>query len=239
VNDEDGTSDFELLWQRVEGIAGWLTKAQAELLWLTARGLPPGAHVVEIGSHQGRSTCVIGGALRDGSGTVAAIDPFVEGKLFGGPSTRLAFETNVRRLGLEDVIQQLPEYSGVVRLRWEQPIDMLYIDGKHDYWTVSDDLLWSRFCTPGAPVLVHDAFSSVGVTTALIHHVLLGDTLSYRRREGSLAMFGVEAPTSVDRRRFLAQLPWWVRNIGVKVALRLRVRPIARAMGHEGPRDPY
>ena len=39
--------------------------------------------------------------------------------------------------------------------------------------------------------------------------------------------------------RILAELPWWVRNVFLKVLLRLRLRPVARLFGHDSPYDPY
>ena len=60
------------------------------------------------------------------------------------------------------------------------------------------------------------------------------------RRAGSLALFRVGRPTLRDRLRILAELPWWVRNVAIKVLLRLRLRWLAaRVFGHEGPYDPY
>jgi hypothetical protein len=34
-------------------------------------------------------------------------------------------------------------------------------------------------------------------------------------------------------------MPWWLRNVFVKVLLRLRLRPVARLFGHDSPYDPY
>jgi len=39
------------IWGLADGIPGWLTAGQAELLHEQARTLPAGAAVVEIGSH--------------------------------------------------------------------------------------------------------------------------------------------------------------------------------------------
>ena len=64
--------------------------------------------------------------------------------------------------------------------------------------------------------------------------------LRYERRAGSLALFRVGTPSWEDRRRILREVPWWLRNVVVKVLLRLRLRPVAaRLFGHEGPYDPY
>jgi hypothetical protein len=230
---------FGTAWQVVAPIPGWLTERQARLLWESARALGPAAVLLEIGSHQGRSTIVLGEAVRSTGGRVVAVDPFVEGKLFGGHSTRTKFEDNVRRAGLDEVVELVADYSTRARLSWDRPLDLLYIDGKHDYWTLSDDLRWARHLPPGAPVLVHDCYSSLGVTLGVLVHVLFSASLRYERREGSLALFRVGHPSLRDRLRIVAQLPWWVRNLVVKVLLRLRLRPVARLLGHTGRYDPY
>ena len=45
--------------------------------------------------------------------------------------------------------------------------------------------------------------------------------------------------TRSDRLRILAELPWWLRNVGIKVLLRLRLHPLARLAGHADRADPY
>ena len=42
-------------------------------------------------------------------------------------------------------MELLAEYSTAARPTWTRSFDYLYIDGKHDYWTLSDDL--SGRCT--------------------------------------------------------------------------------------------
>jgi hypothetical protein len=49
----------------------------------------------------------------------------------------------------------------------------------------------------------------------------------------------VGSPSPADRWRLLAELPWWLRNLVVKVLLRLRLRPLARLLGHRDAADPY
>jgi predicted O-methyltransferase YrrM len=216
---------FGAVWARVRPIPGWLTRAQALVLWESAAR----AHdlVVEIGSHQGRSTIVLAATGR----RVVAIDPFVEGRMFGGAATREKFTTNVNAAGVE--VELIAEPSTAVRPRWREPINMLYIDGKHDYWTVSDDLRWASHVRAGGAVLIHDAFSSIGVTLALLRHVLPGRGLRYVGRTGSLAHFDVATPSTRDRVRMLRELPWWLRNIAIKVVLRA-----SRLFGRHAP-DPY
>lgn len=230
---------FEDAWSLADPIAGWMTQDQGRMLWDNAVELPPQARIVEIGSHQGRSTVVLATAAHRTGGTVTAIDPFVEGRLFGGTSTREKFETNVEAAGVADSVDLTPEYSTELRPRWTEPIDLLYIDGKHDYWTVTDDFKWAEHVRDGGVVLVHDCYSSIGVTLSVLAHVLPGKSLNYERRAGSMAQFRVAPNDKDSRRRIAAELPWWVRNVGIKVLLRARMHSAAAAVGHDSPYDPY
>jgi hypothetical protein len=230
---------FAAAWQLAHQVPGWLTHAQARLLFDQASALPLGSTVLEIGSHQGRSTIILAAAAQARDSRVIAVDPFVDGRLFGGLATRAKFERNLESAGLADQVDQVVDYSTRARPDWNAPIDLLYIDGKHDYWTVSDDLRWREFLPEGAAVLVHDCFSSIGVTLGILHRVLPASDLRYLRRAGSLALFEVGHPSASDRVRVVRELPWWVRNVAIKVLLRLRLRPVARLVGHDSPYDPY
>jgi predicted O-methyltransferase YrrM len=230
---------FAEAWARAVDIPGWLTEQQGALLYEQAMALPAGPRLLEIGSHQGRSTVVLATAATARDGALVAVDPFVEGRLFGGTTTRDKFESNVARAGLTDVVELVPEYSTKLRSSWTRDLDLLYIDGKHDYWTLSDDLRWSEHLRQDGAVLVHDAYSSIGVTLGILLRVLPSRTLRYERRAGSLALFRKGRPTMADRFRIVAEIPWWLRNVFIKVLLRLRLRPVARLFGHDSPYDPY
>ena len=88
-------------------------------------------------------------------------------------------------------------------------------------------------------MLVHDAFSSIGVTLGILVRVLFSRHLTYVSREGSMALFRTTSPRLADRLRIVREMPWWLRNVGIKVLLRLRLRPLARLVGHDSPYDPY
>jgi len=225
--------EFEQVWTAAGDIGGWLTRDQARSLWDGARHVRPGGRMLEIGSHQGRSTVVLGAAARGRSASVVAVDPHLADGMFGGAATRDKFLAHVTAAGLDGVVELVQEKSTALRPGWREPLELLYVDGKHDYWTVRDDLKWVEHVAPGGPVFVHDAFSSIGVTLGLLVHVLPGRRLRYVGRVGSLARFEVGPPSSRDRLRMLAELPWFVRNVLIKIALR-----VARLWGSTRP-DPY
>ena len=229
--------DFDSTWTVAREFDGWLTDDQARLLWSCARELPAGSTVVEIGSHQAKSTSVLAAALEGRDCRLTAVDPHEEGFGPGHAVARANFERNLGRLGLRDFVHLIPEFSSELRARWQEPIDMFYIDGAHDYRNVVHDLAWLPHVRAGSVVLMHDAFSSVGVTAALLTKVLPGRSLRYVDRAQSLARFELSPPTARDRLRMLGQLPWFLRNVTIKILMVLRLHWAARVLGHGQGRD--
>ena len=229
---------FAEIWRRADRIEGWLTREQAAVLFTAAASVRPGSTAVEIGSHQGRSTVVLAGGLPTDA-TLLAIDPFDPEWRYGGPDTRRRLLAHLASSGLAGKVTVLTETSRTARASYAGRVALLYIDGKHDYWTVRDDLRWADLVDDDGTVLVHDAFSSVGVTLALLRSLPTSHDLTYLGRVGSLARLRRGRPTPGQRLRVLAELPWWSRNVVVKVALRLRVRWAARLLGHRIAEDPF
>lgn len=228
---------FERAFTLVEPLPGWLTREQARCLFGEAARLPAGAVVVEIGSHHGRSTIVLAAARpRD---RVVAIDPFGADWRYGGTDTEASFRSNLARAGSADRVDVIVDSSQRQRPSWTTPLGLVYVDGKHDLWSAADDFRWSRHLDVGGRLLIHDAFSSLGVTLAVLLHLLPSRDLRYCRRVGSLAVFERVPPSGRDRLRILGELPWFFRNLVVKVLLRLRLRPAARLLGHHDTADPY
>jgi len=228
---------FEATWALADTIPGWLTRDQGRTLWDAASRLGPGDRIVEIGSHQGKSTVVLGTAARAVGARVTAIDPFVE--FLGGIAVRTRFEKNMARAGLADVVDLICGFSTRLRPGWTEPLRLLYIDGKHDYWTFTQDLRWSAHLPPGGQILVHDCFSSVGVTAGVLAKVLPGTRYRYLGRVGSLATFRTGRPTRQDRLRVVRELPWFMRNVAAKALLYLRLGRLTALLGHDAPHAPY
>lgn len=230
---------FARAWEVADRIGGWLTEGQGRVLWDEACRVPAGGTIVEIGSHQGRSTVILGLAAQQRGARVVAIDPFVEGSMFGGQRTRGIFEQNIAQAGLTDVVDLRAMPSKQARAGWSGDIDLLYIDGKHDYWTVVDDLQWAAHLTSQARVLIHDSFCSVGVTSALIDRVLVRGRLRYLGRESTLAVFDRAPAGWPGRRAVLGQMPWFARNVVIKGARRVHATPVLKVLRHDSPVDPY
>ncbi len=183
--DDRPALDFEAAWDVASTIPGWLTEEQARLLFDAARDLPAAPLLARDrqppGQVDGRP-----GDRRAGA-RAAASSRSTRSSTAGSsaaPPPATKFEGNLREADLTDAVELLPEYSTRARPTWSRDLDYLYIDGKHDYWTLRDDLKWARHLPRRSAVLVHDCYSSIGVTLGVLANVLPSRTLRYERRAG-------------------------------------------------------
>ena len=242
-------SGFEQALAAVRGVEGWLTDAQARMLWNRAQVLPAGSQIAEIGSFRGRSAIVL--ALgSEGRAALIAIDPHaggdrgprqIEADATAGEDDNRAFHANLAMAGVADVVRHVRLPSNEALHEVDGELDLLYVDGAHRYGPALADLdRWGARVRPGGHMLVHDAFSSIGVTLAQLRLLVAGHRFRYLGRVGSLVEYRREDLTGTKRARNaakqLAQLPWFARNVLVKIAIVTRLRSLARALGHkEGP----
>lgn len=229
-------TDFAAAFALARDVEGWLTEAQARRLWERARELPPGGRAVEIGSFRGRSTVVIAQALPDGASLVA-IDPHAGGdrgpqeiapEAERGEDDYRAFHANLARAGVAERVSHVRKPSSSPDAVTSD-IDLLYVDGAHRFGPARHDLThWGGRVRDGGVLLVHDSYSSIGVTFATLSSLTFGSKWRYAGRTGSLAEYRRERVAGAARvrnsLRQLAQLPWFARNVVVKVLIVLRLR---------------
>ena len=67
---------------------------------------------------------------------------------------------------------------------------VLYIDGAHRYAPARADIrAWGARVGPGGTMLIHDSFSSVGVTLAIVRELMFGRRFRYIGRSRSLTEY--------------------------------------------------
>ena len=123
-------------------------------------------------------------------------------------------------------------------------MDLLYIDGAHRYGPALDDIRrWGARVADGGTLLVHDSFSSIGVTLALLTSLFFGGRYRYRGRVGSMAEYRRERLGPGERvanaGRQLVELPWFLRNVVIKVLIVAKLGRLTRLLGHREPTWPY
>ncbi len=236
----------------VADIEGWLSDDQVERLHHAARRLPAGGRIVEIGSFRGRSTVVLALSAPQ-AGELVAIDPHAgndrgpqeyQGYEDAAAQDHEVFLSNLEAAAVRDRVRHVRQLSSEALGEVAGDVDLLYIDGAHRYAPARDDLVaWGRRVPDGGTLVIHDAFSSVGVTLALVRTMFASPRFAYVGRSGSLAEYAAGRLTGAQRVRSgvqqAAQLPWFVRNLAVKLLLLLRLGRVARLLGSDGETWPY
>jgi predicted O-methyltransferase YrrM len=245
--------DFDATLADVADVEGWMTDAQARRLWDRAGDVSPGGRIVEIGSFRGRSTIVLARAAAAGV-DVVAIDPHAgtdrgpqEITTTGdqGDQDHQAFLANLARARVDDRVRYVRQPSSAAAAEIAGPIALLYIDGAHRFAPARADLRdWGARVAPGGTLLVHDSFSSVGVTAAIATELLHGrEGFRYVGRSGTLAEYRrteLDASGRVaNAGRQLAELPYFVRNLMIKVLIVLRMRSLTKLLGQPTGEWPY
>ncbi len=241
---------FEQAWAAVADVQGWMTRGQAESLYGAAAACPPGGTIVEIGSFHGRSTIMLASACPHDA-TVIAIDPHagndrgpqeIDGYEDEANQDHEAFIRNLQTAGVAHTVTHLRMFSEDALAGLDGDIDVLYVDGAHRYAPAKSDI--QRFgdrVRIGGTMLIHDSFSSIGVTGAILTSLVLSDRWEYQGRSRSLTTYRRVDDVTRTRNaaRQVAQLPWFARNIALKLALSAGLGKALRRVGLAEPEWPY
>jgi predicted O-methyltransferase YrrM len=214
------------------------------MLYDAATGVDPSEAIVEIGSHHGRSTLILASAKPQGVQLVA-VDPYGDGRWGGGEEALEVFRTNLERHGFAHEVELLRLTGAEGGRAWTgREVGLLFVDGAHDFGSVTSDLsAWLPHLSPHAQVMMHDAYSSPGVTLAAFHAMFGSRVFAYRGSSRSLVAFhhtdhGLLG-SGWSAFRMLTKLPWLARNLTVKLAIRRGWRSIPLLLGHAGPGQPF
>ncbi len=237
---DQGTADvsertFEEVWPTADRADGWCSVDQARALWEAARDVPAGGRIVEIGSYRARSLIVLAAAAGPDV-EVVAIDPHGgndrgpqqwTGTAEEGNEDNERFWANLTAAGLAERIQHVRSRSQAAHDD-VGPVDFLYIDGAHGFAPARDDIVrWGDKVVDGGVMAIHDSFSSIGVTLALMTTTFPSSQWRYLGRDRSLTRFRREALSRRDRVVNLARqalsLPWFAANLVRKALIATRI----------------
>jgi predicted O-methyltransferase YrrM len=225
-------------------VDGWLSEGQARRLWEAGRKVSAPGRIVEIGSFRGRSTIVLSRAAEEGV-EIVAIDPHgggdrgpqeIDPDAARGDADNEAFRGNLERAGVTHRVRHVRRMSDDAFGEVQGQIDVLYVDGAHRYKPARADIeKWGARVPVGGTLLVHDSYNAIGVMLAQLRLLFLSGSWRYVGRTRSLAEYRREQLPAGARVRNLIrqaiQLPYFVRNGLIKVALVARLRPVARLLG--------
>jgi MMP 1-O-methyltransferase len=213
----------------IADVPGWLTDEEGEALYQLARSCTGKGVIVEIGSWKGKSTVCLGVGSRDGEEVpIYAIDPHADHR-FGD------FKANVERAGIAELVRPIASLSQGAADAFEEPIEVLFVDGSHEYDLVLEDFeKWVPKVVDGGWVAFHDTTWTAGPRKVVGQGV-------YRSRRFKDARFVVGSltvarkvgeNTMLDRvrNRYVlgVKTVFWLGSSAVKKQRRLLPKPVER-----------
>jgi MMP 1-O-methyltransferase len=216
-------SDFAPVKELIKDVPGWLSDEEGEALYELAKACTGRGVIVEIGSWKGKSTICLGLGSRAGSGVpIFAIDPHADYR-------HGEFKDNIERAGIADLVRPLKGLSQLVVDGFDQPIELLFVDGSHEENDVREDFeKWVPKVVEGGVVAFHDTTWHRGVRRVVAEKIYgsrefkdvrfvigsttvarkvarntLRDRLHARRVQATKAVFGVVTRLLRKRRSWL------------------------------------
>jgi predicted O-methyltransferase YrrM len=212
----------------IADVPGWLTDEEGEALYELARACTGRGVIVEIGSFKGKSTICLGLGSRAGASLpLHAIDPHQE--------RFPEFEANVERAGIAELVRPIPSLSQAAADGFEEPVELLFVDGAHEYDLVLEDFeKWVPKVVDGGWVAFHDTTWTPGPRKVVGHAI-------YRSRRFKDARFVVGSMTVARkveengladrvRNRYVlgVKTAFWLGSSVVKKQRRLLPKPVER-----------
>jgi predicted O-methyltransferase YrrM len=249
---ESQTHDLPTTLADVADVEGWMTDGQGRLLWESARRVPDGGRIVEIGSFRGRSMIVLARSAAPAVELVA-IDPHagndrgpqeIDGFVDEAAEDHDVFNANLEKAGVRDRVRHVRAFSDAAHGDVDDPIDLLYIDGAHRFGPARTDIReWGSRVSDGGTMLIHDSFSSIGVTLAIVRELFLGGRFRYVGRSESMTEYrreklGPKARVANAVHQSL-ELPWFARNVLIKVLITAKLGKLTKVFGHDPKVWPY
>ena len=219
------STTFAEAWRLAETVDGWLLPEQGQALFEAAQKVQPGTAAVEIGSHRGKSAVIIAKGLPEGV-SLTAVDPFDDPRWGGGPESLTAFQANIERAGVTDRVELFRGLSQEASASWSgAPVGFLWVDGAHDLEsTLTDFDGWKPHMAAHSFIYVHDAFSAVGTTRAILRRFWFSKNVRYVGAARTLAKFEV-GDFSVAQRlvagiKLTRRLFFFARMVAIKISRR-------------------
>jgi len=143
--------DTQMIFDKNRDVPSWTSEMERiELMNLACQVRDDGL-IVEIGALYGGMTAVIG--LSQPKARIIAVDNFSWSPIAERPASKDELLKNTAACGVHNV-EVMEGDSRVIGKTWQQPIDLLWIDGGHSYEYVRSDL--DNFGPHAKVIALHD-----------------------------------------------------------------------------------
>jgi MMP 1-O-methyltransferase len=208
LNPDDVTPIIDEVRNLTASVEGWLREGEGELLFSLAKACRGKGAIVEIGSWKGKSTIWLGkGSMAGSRVNVWAVDPHTGSEehreALGRVNTFGDFKRNIARAGLDDLVTPIVKTSQEAAARFEGPVELLFIDGAHDYASAKADFdAWFSKVVDGGTVAFHDVLGFDGPMKVVLESVCTSRRFSGVHLVGCIVFAAKVAENSLgDRAR--------------------------------------
>jgi predicted O-methyltransferase YrrM len=212
----------------VSRVDGFLTNGEGGLLYQLAKEVSGEGTIVEIGSWKGKSTIWLGrGSLAGKGREIHAIDPHVGSIEHHKNGEKVwtfdIFKENIHKGEVDDLVIPHVKMSSEVAADFDEPVELLFIDGAHDYDSVREDFeMWLPKVIDGGVIAFHDTLRWPGPRKVVREEIYRSDCFKDVGFVDSIT-YGqkVEQNSEADRkqnRRLMLQRDayWLVDNLKLK-----------------------
>jgi MMP 1-O-methyltransferase len=186
------------LRKRLDELPGWLSYEEGETLYTLAQKCTGRGVIVEIGSWRGKSTTCLGLGSKAGKGVkIYSVDRHTDG-------TFPDLQQNIEKAGITELVTPIRSRSQDAWQDFDEPIELLFIDGAHQYDLVKDDFdHWVPKVVDGGVVAMHDTTWFEGPRRVADEMVFKSRHFKNARFVFSSTSLGTKVPenTAVDRAR--------------------------------------
>jgi predicted O-methyltransferase YrrM len=143
-------------------ILGWISPAESAYLYMVAKNCIGKGVILEIGCWKGKSTIFLAKGSKAGNNVkIYSVDPHTGSsehrKLDPNTWTYPEFKSNIQIMNIDDIVVPIIKTSANASINWNKPIELLFIDGAHEYELVKQDFeLWYPHVIKDGMVLMHD-----------------------------------------------------------------------------------
>ncbi|HVY68544.1 MAG TPA: class I SAM-dependent methyltransferase [Verrucomicrobiae bacterium] len=231
--------EFSEVKERIKKVGGWLSPAEASILYRLGRGCSGKGAIVEIGSWQGKSTICLAGASQaaGGKSRVIAIDPHIgspEHQKTGEIWTFDKFKQNIRDAGLEKLVTPIVKMSGDAAADIREPVELLFIDGAHEYEAVKQDFeQYFPKLIDGGYIAFHDTIGWPGPEKLVAEAVFTSNRFRGARFANSIT-YAQKVPANTAMDRLWNRLFLVIKNIYAAVyitLLKIKIKLAGRNTG--------
>lgn len=229
------TTDERLMTIKMaESIEGWLTIDDGVLLYDLARSPSADGVILEIGSWKGKSTVYLARGSKGGGGDLVYAVDHHRGSAehfssLGKIDTEAEFRRNLERASVSEVVVPLVMSSREAASVWSKhpaPIRLLWIDGSHDYSSVTEDIeLWNRFLVDGGVIAFHDFTHYPEIRRAVRERIICSISFAEVDLHGSILLARkrmTAGPLQVFRNVFACILLIWIKPLAWRLICRRR-----------------